>query len=264
MHLTPWVALLAPALAVAAEGGPARPATEWSGVVGAGVIVLTGNAETTTMNGAASAQREAGGWILAGKATGVYGRTRPADRSQPAQTVALGATGQLRADRKLGAQLTVFALGGAETDHVASLEYRAYGEGGAGWLWLDRKPEAGGELFLRTDLGLRYTYDERWQYYGNATAPEGDLPDVEMLAPRAGLAFRYGFSEQVKLVEEAEVLTNVSGDERWQARSLTKLTSRLIRAVSFGLSYQVTYDSAPAPGKVRTDTALGANVEVAF
>lgn len=263
MKRTAWVALLAPALAAAADA-PAKPGPEWSGVVGAGVIVLTGNAETTTMNGAASAQREAGGWTLAGKATGVYGRTRPASRDQPAETVALGATGQLRADRKVAEHVTVFALGGAETDHVASLEYRAYGEAGAGWLWLDRKQDAGGELFLRTDLGVRYTYDARWQYYGTTEAPEGDLPDVEAVSPRAGLAFRYGFSDHVKLVQEAEVLANVTDGERWQVRSLTKLASRLVKAVSFGLSYQVAYDSAPAPGKVRTDTALGATVEVAF
>ena len=133
------VALLAAALAGAQEPPRAKP--EWSGTAGLGAIVLTGNTSTTTLNALLSTQRETAGWILGAKASGVYGRTRPVDRSQPEQTVALAASGQLRGDRKLLPQLTVFALGGVDTDHVASVEARGYGEGGLGYIWLDRKQD---------------------------------------------------------------------------------------------------------------------------
>jgi hypothetical protein len=252
---------LVPAVGLAAD--PPKPPT-WAGTAGAGLILLTGNTSSVTANAAAGAQRDSSDWILAAKATGVYGRTRPVDRALPAQTVALAATGLLRADRRLGPHFTVFADAGLDTDHVASLEYRAYGDAGLGYVWLDVKREGGRELFLRTDLGGRYAYDARWQYFATASAPAGDLPDVELVAPRAGATFRFGFSKDVSLAEDAEVLANVSGNERWLAKSVTKLVSRLTRSVSFGASYSVTYDSAPAPGKVRTDTALGVSLEVAF
>ena len=60
------------------------------------------------------------------------------------------------------------------------------------------------------------------------------------------------------------MLAAVSGGERYQARSLSKLSSRLYASVTAGLGYLVAYDSAPAPGKVDTDTALSATLEVAF
>jgi hypothetical protein len=254
------VLCVAPAIAAAEV-----PAKTWSGTLGAGVIYLSGNTNTTTATGATSIQDQVDGWILGLKATGAYGESRPVDRTQPSQTVALAASGQLRVDRKLGTHATVFALGGADTDHVASVEARAYGEGGLAWIWLDVKPDGGKtELFFRTDAGVRYANERRWQYYATPAAPVGNLPDVETTSPRVGLALRYGFSKDVAFVEEAEGLANVSGSERYQARSLTKLTSRLWSSVTFGLSYLVTWDSEPAPGKVETDRSLAATLEIAF
>lgn len=254
------VLLLAPALAVAEP-----PAKSWTGTLGAGLINLAGNTNTTTVTGATSLQQQTDGWIFGFKATGAYGRTQPVDRAQPAQTVALAATGQLRVDRKLGPHATVFALGGVDTDHVASIEARPYGEGGLGWIWLDQKPDGGKtELFLRTDAGFRYADERRWQYYATAAAPEGDLPDLETASPRLGVAFRYGFSKDVAFVEEAEGLANVSGDEHYWARSLTKLTSRLAGTLTFGVAYLVAWDSDPAPGKVDTDRSLTVTLELAF
>jgi hypothetical protein len=255
------VLLFAPAL-VAAEPAPMKP--EWSGTAGAGVIHLTGNTSTTTVNGAAAVQREWAKWILALRTTSVYGRTRPADRSTPSETVALASSGQLRGDRKLAPHLSVFTIVGAETDHVASLEYRAYGDLGASVVWIDRKQEGDRHLFLRTDLGGRYAYDSRWQYYASAAAPVGNLEDVELLAPRVGATFQLALSKDTTFVEEAEVLANVLGDERYTARSQTKLTTRLVSALTIGASYLVAWDSAPAPGKVETDTKLSFIVEVAF
>jgi hypothetical protein len=254
------VLCLAPALAAAEP-----TAKTWSGTVGAGLIHLAGNTNTTTVSGTTSIQEQLDPWVLGFKATGAYGEARPVDRTQRSQTVALSASGQLRLDRKLGPHATVFALGGTDTDHVASVEARVYGEGGLAWIWVDVKPDgAKAELFFRTDAGVRYANERRWQYHATPAAPVGNLPDVETTSPRVGLALRYGFSKDVAFVEEAEALANVSGAERYQARSLTKLTSRLWASVTFGVSYLLTWDSEPAPGKVETDRSLAATLEVAF
>jgi hypothetical protein len=253
--------LLVPALA-AAEPAPVTP--EWSGTAGAGLILLTGNTSTVTVNGTSAVQREWAKWILALRANGAYGRTRPADRSLPSETVALGASGRLRGDRKLAPHFSVFTMVGADMDHVASVEYRAYGDAGGSYVWIDAKREGDRHLFLRNDLGGRYAYESRWQYYATATQPVGNLPDVDFLAPRLGLTFRLGLSKDTTLLQEAEALANVLGDERYTARSLTKLTTRVASALTVGASYRVAWDSAPAPGNVETDTALTLLAEVAF
>lgn len=253
--------VLVPSLA-AAEPSPVTP--EWSGTAGAGLILLTGNTSTITVNGTSAVQREWAKWILALRANGAYGRTRPADRTRPTETVALGGSGQVRGDRKLAPHVSVFTMAGADTDHVASVEYRAYGDAGASYVWIDSKREGDRHLFLRSDLGGRYAYESRWQYYPTASRPVGDLPDVDFLAPRLGATFRLGLSKDTTFLQEAEALANVLGDERYTARSLTKLTTRVAAALTVGASYLVAWDSAPAPGKVETDTALTLLAEVAF
>jgi hypothetical protein len=249
------LALLVPTLA-AADG----PAAEWKGAVGVGLILLTGNSETTTFNGTASASRETLGWILSAKAAGAYGRSRPPEGGA-SSTTALNAGGQLRADRKFGATWTVFAAGGLETDHVASVEYRTLAELGGSALWVEEKRDDWVRLSLRTDLGGRYAYEARRDYYGD---PGGPLEGKELIAPRLGVAFRYAFSKEVFFTEEAEVLANVSGGERYLARSVSKVSARLNSAMTLGVGYTVAHDSAPAPGKEKTDTALSVLLEVGF
>ena len=256
------------ALAVVATSASAQDAApkkeEWAGTAGAGLILLTGNTNTTTGTAALGAKRSWADWSLEFKASGVYGRTRPVDRTQDAQTVALGATSQLRGDRKFGDHLSVYALGGLDTDHVASVEFRGYGEGGLGYVWLDRKEEGDKELFLRTDLGLRYAKESRWQYYGVAAGTSADLEDAELLGPRAGLAFKWQNTKNVIFTEDAEFIPNVQGDARYLVKSVTKLATRLASRLTFGVAYTVAFDSNPAPGKVNTDTVLGVTLETTF
>jgi hypothetical protein len=84
------------------------------------------------------------------------------------------------------------------------------------------------------------------------------------LGPRLGLSFRYGFSKEVFLTEEAEVMAGLEGATRWLAKSVTKLSARLTEAMALGVAYTVTSDSAPAPGKEKVDTGLTALLEVGF
>jgi hypothetical protein len=232
--------------------------------VSGGLIYLSGNASSLSVNGGAGVQHDSQRWILSARANGSYGRSQPADRTLPAETVALAASGTLRADRRLGPRFTAFARGGVDMDHVASLEYRARGDLGVGYVWLDRKEQSGRQVFLRTDLGGGYAYDSRFQYYATSSAPVGDLPDVQFIGARAGVSFKYALSREVALSEDADGSVNVTGAQRWLARSTTKLASHVWSAMSVGVSYALTYDSAPAPGKLRTDTALGVTLELAF
>jgi hypothetical protein len=231
--------------------------------VGLGLISLSGNASTLTFNGLASAERKTKGWIYSLKAQGVYGRsTLPATETEPErnQVVALGANVDLRVDRRFTPAISGYVLAGALTDHVKSVELRGTGEAGAGISWWDEKMPDGRATSLRTDLAFRFSRETRFQYYPTRL----DLPDVNLGGPRVGVAFSYGLSQDTVFTEEAEAIPNVLGGGRLLVNSISKLTVGLSDSLAVSTSFVLQYDSAPPPGKVSTDTALAANVQVSF
>ncbi len=252
-----------PATAPKKEEEAAPKEDLWKGSVALGLIALSGNSSTLTFNGLASAERKTAGWIYSVKAQGVYGRSRLSateTEGERAQVVALGAGLQLRGDRRFTKVLSGYLLTGAETDHVKSVEVRGTGEAGAGISWWDEKQPDGRVSSLRTDLAFRFSRETRFQYYPTRM----DLPDVDLGGPRLGLSFAYGLSKDVLFTEEAEAVSNVLGGARLLVNSISKLTARLTESLALSTSLVVQYDSAPAAGKVSTDTALAANIEVAF
>jgi putative salt-induced outer membrane protein YdiY len=235
----------------------------WRGNVGLGLIALSGNASTLTFNGLVSAERRSARWIYSLKAQGVYGHSRlPATETEPerSQVVALGAGLQLRADRRFTPVVSGYLLGGAETDHVKSVEVRGTGEAGVGISWWDETRPDGSVSSLRTDLAFRFSREARFQYYPTRQ----DLPDVDLGGPRAALALRYGLSKDIVFTQEADAVPNVLGERRLLVTSTSKLSARLTGSLALNTSLGVQYDSAPPPGKVSTDTALAASIEVAF
>jgi hypothetical protein len=254
------VAAPAPA-APAAAADAAKKKDVWDVTLGAGLISITGNASTFTFSGLASAQRTTERWIYSFRAYSSYGRSRPPELEGAealSQVVALNAGAELRGDRRFTQVLSGYALVGAETDHVKSVESRSFGEGGLGVLWWDEKREEGRQSYLRTDAAFRYAYETRFQYY-----PERlDLEDVDLGGPRFGVVFRYGLNERVLFKEDVEVLLSVIGDSRVLVNSQTQLSVGLTEALSLGASFLVKHDSEPPQGKVTTDTALALNLEV--
>jgi hypothetical protein len=235
----------------------------WRGSVGLGLIALSGNSSTLTFNGLASAERKTARWIYSLKAQGVYGRSRlPPTETEPerSQVVALGAGIQLRADRRFGPVVSGYLLGGAETDHVKSVEVRGTGEAGVGLSWWDVTHADGRVSSLRTDLAFRFSRETRFQYYPTRL----DLPDVDLGGPRVALALRYGLSKDIIFTQEADAVPNVLGESRLLVTSTSKLSARLTESLAINTSLGVQYDSAPPPGKVSTDTTLAASLEVAF
>lgn len=254
-------AVTAPPPAPAAAPATDKKQGEWDVTVGLGLISLTGNASTLTVSGLASAQRTTDNWIYAIKSYGSYGRSRPPEvtgEEAVSQVVAFNAGLELRGDRRFTDVISGYLLGGAETDHVKSVESRTFGEGGLGVLWWDEKKEKGRESYLRTDAAFRYANETRFQYYPTRM----NLPDVDLGGPRFGAVFRYGLAQNVTFKEDVEVLVSVIGDSRMLFNSQTQLSVGLTKQLSLGTSFLVKHDSAPPPGKVSTDTALALNFEV--
>jgi Protein of unknown function, DUF481 len=233
--------------------------TGWTGAIGLNLIALTGSADTLTFSTTGAADRRWKEWVLSAKFGGAYGQSRVEEGAAPT-VVALSAAGQIRGERKLSGIASAFVMAGAETDHVKSIEYRASGEAGAAINWVERKRGEDTILLLRTDIGARYAYESRYQYYPTPL----QLDDVVLVAPSLGIGFRYNLSKEVAIIEEAQVATNVVGEARMIGSSLTKLTAELTDGMAFNTSFQVNYDSAPAAGKVPTDTILSVGIEFAL
>lgn len=250
--------------AVATTGGvpvpPPSAAQLWTGSVGANLISLSGNSSTLTGSVNATAERKTEDWIYSGKASGTYGHSQAA-ASEETEVTALNALVQFRGDRRFSPLLSAYLLAGGETDHVKSVEFRGYGEGGMGLIWIEHMEAAGFErAFLRTDLAVRGGQEYRFQYYPSAL----DLADIPIAAPRFGLTFRYAINDGVRFIEEAEVLPNLIGNRSVFVSSTTKLTARVAGPFSIGVGFKVDFNSEPAPGKQPTDTALTVGVEVAL
>jgi putative salt-induced outer membrane protein YdiY len=248
-------AALALSLAVGA-GSENAPPEKWTGSVGVGLVAITGNARTLTLAGNAAAERKGELFIFGLKALGAYGEARPAGQSA-SEVSALNAALFLRGDYRLTPALSVFALGGAETDHVKSIEIRYTEELGLGYAWIDRK-EDDQTLFVRTDVGFRLAEEYRFQYY--PTAGRVDPREFTFKAPRGAVAFRYGLNKNVLFTEDLEVLPNL-GESRVLVNSLSKLAAKLTGALQLGVGFTVNYDSAPPSPKIPWDTTLALTLE---
>ena len=243
---------------------PTPPAT--TGSFGLGLIWLEGNSNALTFSlNAAAAHKFDHGFGLSGQATAAYGQSQaPGATTQSVTAYNMGSL--IRADKTMASEVQIFAQGGASTDHVASLELRYFGEGGAGLIWLDEKAADYQKVLLRTDLGLRAQQDDNWQYYPPAaSATTGSLPGIFFLGPRFGVVFLYALNKGVVFSEDTSLQENIDGAPRTQVSSLMKLTAALVAHVSFAATFLATYDSNLTNlGKVDTDTALTIGLEGSF
>ncbi len=239
---------------------PADPAAPvWTGTVGLGLIALTGNSQTITFSTNAALQRKSEYWIWGIAAAAAYGQNTAAGAAS-ATVTALAASLQARGDRRFTDALSLYLLGGVDTDHLKSIEDRPYGEVGVSILWFDEKIEKLEKSSFKTDLGFRYGHEYRFLYYG-AGAPAAQA-GVNIVAPRVGASYRYAVNKDIIFTEDASALGNLVDQTRLIATSVSKLSSRLTEKVALGVSFAVQYDSAPPPLKVNTDTALTVGLEI--
>ena len=255
----------------AIEVVPEKKKDVWIGNVGVGLTFITGNSQTLTLTGNASADRKWEKWALGIRLNGAYGLANP-DTNATANTsiTARRGMGTVRLDRAVvDSFATIFALAGEEFDHMKNIETRSIGELGAGLTFFNKKEGDLEKFYLRLDLAMRAGYETRFQYFPvpNRAADYG----IVILAPRAAITMRWSFSKDVRITEELEfipfLLQPAAG--RLLLNNLTKLNARLTETLSVNTSILVNFDSQPplgADGLARktTDTAMTVGVEANF
>ena len=260
-----------PGEAPAPAAAPAEKteASKWSGLVGVSLISMTGNTNSLTATANLALRREDEKWIFQFKADGAYGRTRPKDilneetgeyEEADPETVALNAKVEARGDFRFTKMISIYAAAGSKTDHVNSVEAMNYGEAGLSVIWFDRKEGDFTTLRLQTDIAFRAGKELRFNYYPTMF----NVDDEIVAAPRFALAFRYAITDGLIFTEDLEVLPNVVGDSRVWVTSLTKLSLKLYKTLSFTASFLVKHDSNPVDDKKATDTVLTLGLELGF
>lgn len=253
----------------AAEAKESTEASKWSGSVGISLISMTGNTNSLTTTANVALRREDEKWIFQFKADGAYGRTRPNDVLNPdtgeyekvdPETVALNAKVEARGDFRFTQKVSLYAAAGSKTDHVNSVEAMNYGEAGLSVIWFDQKKDNFSTLRLQTDFAFRAGKELRFNYYPTMF----NVDDEIVAAPRIALAFRYAMTDGLIFTEDLEVLPNVVGDSRVWVTSLSKLSLKLYKTLSFTASFLVKHDSNPVDDKKATDTVLTLGLELGF
>lgn len=246
-----------------APAGPPAPAPNpdgWKGTIGIGLVAIAGNAESLNVNATASMDKKWGEWGFGTRFNGAYGQAR--SDTTATQVSAYRAALTLRGDRNVSSFASIFLLAGADTDHVKSIEARGFGELGTGIKFYERKEDDLEKLYLRADVGFRYGYETRYQYYG--TGAPAPLPSLVTLGPRVAATARTAPSKRFRLSEEAEFIPMVLGPSRYLINSTTKVNARITDGLSFVAALLVAFDSLPAPGKKDTDLTLTMGLEAVF
>ncbi|MBZ4336049.1 DUF481 domain-containing protein [Corallococcus interemptor] len=243
-------------VAAAADEDEDEEEGPWTGSAGLGASFFTGNARTFTLTGDALAEYESPVWALTLEADGAYGNAATEDEEER-EVTALTLGGWARGDYRFTRLLSAYTFLGVQTDHPASLELRTEVELGAGFTLLERTKKSK-ELLLRTYLGAGYAKDRRFQY----TPTRENLPDVTQWSPAVGLAFRYDINAHVYVREDAVLLPDIFGDPRVLLDSTTKLSVDMTDRFALTTYFELQHDSAPAAGKVRTDTSLSVGAEL--
>jgi putative salt-induced outer membrane protein YdiY len=263
---------VAPAPAAAAATPAAPAADAWKGSVGLGLTFITGNAQTLTVTGTAAADKKWDAWSMGIRLSGAYGLANPDTNTVGtiAATTARRGAGTIRGDRAFGSGFAaIFVLAGSEFDHMKNIESRTIGEAGAGLTFFNKKEGDLEKLFLRLDIAARAGYESRFQYFPvpASVSPYGLI----ILAPRAAVSFRWGFSKDVRLSEEIEfipfVLAPAAG--RLLINNTTKLNARLTENLALTTAFILNFDSQPPEGagglkRKETDVALTVGLEAAF
>jgi hypothetical protein len=224
--------------------------------LGVGLLSMTGNTESVSANVNAAGDYRKGDWVFSSKLTATYGQSR-ATPGAPSTTLAEAGAFQIRADRRFGELVAAYALAGTDTDHIKSVEYDIIGEVGLSLFWWDHKYDDGSLTYFRTDVGLRADQQQRFQYF---PTPEA-LAGVTLVGPHLGLEFRKGLTKDLFFLQTGDVTTNIDGPTRTLVTTLTKLSVHLVGSLAVGASFAINYDSAPAQGKLPTDTTLAITLD---
>ncbi|MCK6516261.1 DUF481 domain-containing protein [Myxococcota bacterium] len=220
-----------------------------------GGVLTTGNARFYNVGGGVKAGRKWTDNRLSGAAglsitraaldLDANGVLDSAEREQPVSDWALSAqllTTQLRYDRFLGEQTSLYALAGADSNVLAGFRLRSHEQIG-----VSRSLVNEADLKLFTELGVDFAQEEY--------APGSDLGkeglDYVFPSARVMVGAEWVVNENVKVTEEIEVFENLltvagpAAENDLRLYNRAAMNVKLSDKMSLKLSHNITFDNVP-------------------
>jgi hypothetical protein len=228
---------------------------EWKASAQAGLVMTTGNSETTTLSGAAKASRKEGNNKLVLEAGGIYARSTiflaldgnsngvidPGEIGENETTASKAWMFKARYDRFLTKHNSLYVTGQVNGDQPAGKQFVGGGQVGySRQLYKDDKHEVVGEA------GYDFSYED---------LAAGDPVSIHSMRYFAG--YEGKLTKDTGLIANSELLLNVNsldtptgpvdafGDVRYNGT--VGLTTKLLKNISFKFAFSTKYDRAPAP-----------------
>jgi putative salt-induced outer membrane protein len=231
--------------ALAAQGAKKPPPTELSGDLG--VVDVSGNTSTSTVNANARYVRRMSQWEFKENLGAVYGKTAGVESSN---LLRLGT----RADYALADHFAVYGLGAYDRDRFAGIRSR-FAEG-AGVVW---KVIATDGDQLNVEGGYQYTQQK------NLVGA-----DHNFSALRLASDWKHSFTKAAYFYQGLEYVPDLQDSQDYRINTETDVVAPLSTHVGIKFSYVVRFANAPplnAAGTAplqKTDRILSAGVQVTY
>jgi putative salt-induced outer membrane protein len=225
---------------------PAVPAfAQWTGKGEAGLVVTTGNAETTSGNVKLAMQKAAGDWTHKFGLAGVY-------IANDVDTTAQRWEASAQTNRQINARTFWFGSGRYEDDRFSGFNYQGALTAGLGHKFIDSE-----ETKLSGQIGLGYKLLETRVSVDPVTLAIIPAESDSFAGVFAGADYLHRFNASTSIVdklvvEAASTNTFIQNDISLQV----KMSDRLALAVG----YQIRHNTDPPRGFKKTDSQSTVNV----
>jgi putative salt-induced outer membrane protein len=205
-------------------------------------VSLTGNTDTQTMGIGGSVECKPGLWTYLAKGAFVRSETDDVESAKTIDTL-------FRASRDLSERLKAYGQFIYFQNRFAGIDNRYAIEGGLSYLLINTEMH-----ILQLDGGFGYINEDR--------VPVPGVLDEDLSFPtaRIGESYKWKFSKNAELGDDAGFTFNLSDGSDWRFANLAYVAAELTSILSLKVSHVITYLNEPVPGFGKTDTLTSAAI----
>lgn len=222
------------------------PPVSWKGALLAGATLTRGNTYTDSLSLAFDATRRSTDDRISLGAQYLYSREKSDGKARVTveNWKAMGKYDYFFTDKWYG-----YVNSRVERDHIANLDLRLTPGAGVGYQWIESA-----KANFNTEAGVSWVYERYTD------------PDTTRSHVAARLAYHYDrkLSDQVSFFHNLEFLPSVENFNQYLVTADAGIRAKLTNDFFSELKVELTYNSEPAAGKLRTDVRYIASLGWAF
>jgi putative salt-induced outer membrane protein YdiY len=227
---------------------PEKPKVKWTGHLTFGATKTTGNSRSTTASGDARLERRGEDDRISVNAYYLY-----AESEDPSTNINSTTTDKwfvdVEYDYFVSKKLFVLADVNYMKNRIANLDGRAIGTLGMGYQWVESK-----KMNFNTNLSLggmheSYTHPDR---------------NNDTVVAQAGWHFDRALTDTLTFVHDFRINPDLEKLSNYKLETSAELRAALYKAIFASFKVLIDYDSNPAAGQERTDTAYILGVGINF